>query len=70
MGGGAVGEDLSAADMWGITARGNIFRAITSESEQQVPSPRLTAAIIFNCSLKTTLFALLGDKVIMHLCTS
>lgn len=30
----------------------------------------LTAAITLDCSLKTTLFALLGDKVIMHLCTS
>lgn len=30
----------------------------------------LTAAITLNCSLKTTLFALLGDKVIIHCCTS
>lgn len=41
------------------------------ESEAETASNRyrpqgLTAAITLNCSLKTTLFALLGDKVIIH----
>lgn len=30
----------------------------------------MTGAITLNCSLKSTLFALLGDKAIIHLCTS
>lgn len=30
----------------------------------------MTRAITLNCSLKSTLFALLGDKAIIHLCTS
>lgn len=45
------------------------------ESEAETASNRyhpqgLTAAITLNCSLKTTLFALLGDKVIIHCRTS
>ena len=64
--------------MYEELVQGNIFRAIASVEEKREggrASNRyhlcgLTAAITLDCSLKTTLFALLGDKVIMHLCRS